>query len=193
LNQNWPVSVALNIFTGGHGPRPRLYRCYRTNDYAVPVDDHPPSLSVREDRLLPHIDACLSQVFAPEQIDVTAQRVVDADAEANGEGPAVKRARAAVADCDRWISKYLDGLEAGIPADVIASRIAAAQREKTATKEVVSTAPPVPEPLTFGEVVETLKMLRALPELLENIDQAERAALYQSLDVNVRYRRVEGR
>jgi hypothetical protein len=60
----------------------------------VPVDDHPPSLSVREDQLLPHIDAWLSQVFAPEQIDVTAQRVVDADAEANGKGPAVKRARA---------------------------------------------------------------------------------------------------
>ena len=25
-----------------------LYRCYRSNDYAVPVGDHPPSLSVHE-------------------------------------------------------------------------------------------------------------------------------------------------
>ena len=170
-----------------------LYRCCRTNDYAVPVDDHPPSLSVREDRLLPHIDAWLSQVFAPDQIAVTAQRVVAADAEVNREDPAVHRARAAVVDCDRRTAKYLDGLEAGIPADVIASRIASAQREKAAAKEVVLTAPPVPEPLLFGEVVETLKMLRALPELLENIDPAERAALYQSLGLNVRYRRVEGR
>jgi hypothetical protein len=89
---------------------------------------------VRDDRLLPHVDAWLSQVYAPDQIAVTAQHVVDANAEANREDPAVKRARAAVADCDRRISKYLDGLNAGIPADVIASRIAAAQREKAATK-----------------------------------------------------------
>jgi hypothetical protein len=35
-------------------------------------------------------------------------------------------------------------------------------------------------------------MLRALPELLESIDQAERATLYRSLGLSVRYRRVEG-
>jgi hypothetical protein len=169
-----------------------LYRCYRTNDYAVPVDGHPPSLSVREDRLLAHIDAWLSKIFAPDQVVVTAQQVVDADAEANREGPAVTRARAAVADCDRRISKYLDGLEAGIPADVIASRIAAAQREKAAAQEVMASAPPAPEPLTFDEVVETLTMLRSLPELLDKIDQAERAGLYQSLGLTVRYRRVDG-
>ena len=40
------------------------------------------------------------------------------------------------------IAKHLDGLEAGIPADVIASRIAAAQREKAAAEAVLATAPP---------------------------------------------------
>ena len=169
-----------------------LYRCYRTNDYAVPFNDHPPSLSVREDRLLPHIDAWLSQVFAPGQIAVTAQRVVDADAEATREDPAVARARATVRDCDRKISRYLDGLEAGIPADVIASRIAAAQREKAAAEGVLASAPPPPQPLTFEEVVETLGTLSSLPELLDKVDQAERAALYRSLGLSARYRRVDG-
>ncbi|MGH9106353.1 MAG: recombinase family protein, partial [Acidimicrobiales bacterium] len=156
-----------------------LYRCYRTNDYAVPVQDHPPSLSVREDRLLPHVDAWLSRVFAPAQIGVTAKRVVDADAEATREDPAVARARATVRDCDRRISRYLDGLEAGIPADVIASRIAAAQREKAAAEKVLASAPPPPQPLTFEEVVDALGTLSLLPELLDDIDQAERAALYR--------------
>ena len=35
-------------------------------------------------------------------------------------------------------------------------------------------------------------MLRSLPELLEKIDQAEGAALYQSLGLTVGYRRVDG-
>ncbi len=34
--------------------------------------------------------------------------------------------------------------------------------------------------------------LRSLPELLDKIDQAEHAALYWSLDLSVRYRRVDG-
>jgi hypothetical protein len=152
-----------------------LYRCYRTNDYTVPANDHPPSLSVREDRLLPHVDAWLSRVFAPEHIAETARQVVDADAEANREDPAVTSVRAVVADCNRRISKYLDGLEAGIPADVIASRIAAAQREKAAAEEVLASAPPPPQPLTFDEVVEKLTTLRSLPEVLDKIDQAEHA------------------
>ena len=45
--------------------------------------------------------------------------------------------------------KHLDGLEAGIPAEVIAPRIAAAQREKAAAEAVLATAPPRPKPLHF--------------------------------------------
>src|ERR1019366_7836964 len=109
------------------------------------------------------MDASSQTTTSPrDQIAVTAQQVVNADAEANREDPAVHRARVAVADFDRRISKYLDGLEAGIPAEVIASRIAAAQREKASAKEVVSTAPPAPRPLVFGEAVEALKILRPL-------------------------------
>jgi hypothetical protein len=45
----------------------------------------------------------------------------------------------------------------------------------------------------MDEVVEALTMLRTVPELLDKIDQAERATLYQSLGLSVRCRRVEGR
>jgi hypothetical protein len=49
---------------------------------------------------------------------------------------------------------------------------------------------PAPKPLTFDQVIETLIALHDLPELLERIDQADRAALYQALGLTVRYRRV---
>jgi len=97
-----------------------LYRCYMSKDYPVPVNNHPPSLSVREDRLLPHIDSWLGKMFAPERIAATAREVVQADAEGHREDPAVVRARAALMECERKLAKHLDGLEAGIPAEVIA-------------------------------------------------------------------------
>ncbi|MGH9107268.1 MAG: zinc ribbon domain-containing protein [Acidimicrobiales bacterium] len=167
-----------------------LYRCSRSNDYAAPLNNHPPSLSVREDRLLSHVDGWLSEIYAPERIAATAREVVEADASANREDPAITRARATMIECERKLAKHLDGLEAGIPADIIASRIAAAQREKAAAEAVLALAPPAPKPLTFDEVVEALTMLRNLPELLEVIEQADRAGLYQALGLTVRYRRV---
>jgi hypothetical protein len=46
---------------------------------------------------------------------VTARQVVEADAGVNREDAAVTRARTMIADCDRRILRYLDGLEAGVP------------------------------------------------------------------------------
>ena len=60
----------------------------------------------------------------------TAAQVVEADADGHREDPAVVRARATLVECERKQAKHLDGLEAGIPAEVIAPRIAATQREK---------------------------------------------------------------
>lgn len=94
-------------------------------------------------------------------------------------------------ESERKLAKHLDRLEAGIPAEIVATRIAAAQREKAAAQAVLATVLPAPEPLTLDEVVETLSTLRNLPELLEVIEQADRAALYQALGLTVFYRRVD--
>jgi hypothetical protein len=88
------------------------------------------------------------------------------------------------------LSKHFDGLEAGIPAYVIDSRIAATQREKSAAESVLATAPPAPKPLSVDEVVETLTALRDLPELLGRVEQADRADLYKALRLTVRNRRI---
>ena len=167
-----------------------LYRCRMSSDYASPLKDHPPCLSVREDRLLAHIDQWLSKLFTPENIEATATSIVTADSEDRREDPEVARARIAVIECERKLAKHLDGLEAGIPAEVIAPRIAAAQREKGAAEAVIASAPPTPQPLIRDEVIETLSMLRDLPELLGAVEQADRAALYQALGLRVTYRRV---
>ena len=167
-----------------------LYRCRVSSDYASPLKDHPPCLSVREDRLLVHIDQWLSKLFTPENIEATAASIVTADSEDRREDPEVARARITLVESERKLAKHLDGLEAGIPAEVIAPRIAATQREKAAAEAVLASAPPTPQPLTLDEVIETLSMLRDLPELLGAIEQADRAALYQALGLHVTYRRV---
>jgi hypothetical protein len=165
-----------------------FYRCRVSSDY--PVNDHPRTLAVREDRLLPHVDAWLCDLFSADRIEATAAQIVVEDSLGHREDPAITRARATLTECERKLSKHLDGLEAGIPAEVIASRIAATQREKTAAESVLATVPPTPQPLHFEQVLDTLTALRNLPGLLDRIEQADRAALYQALGLTVRYRRI---
>ena len=136
-----------------------FYRCKASTDYPVTADNHPPSLAVREDRLLPHVDAWLTELFAPERIAATAMEIVDADKERHSEDPAVLRARRAVTECERKLARYIDGLEAGISAAVIAARVEATQREKETAERLLATAPPALQPLTLDEVVETLTAL----------------------------------
>ena len=73
---------------------------------------------------------------------------------------------------------------------MIGSRIASAQREKEAGHGVLAGAPSAPEPLGLDEVLETLKALRDLLELLATVDQADRAALYQALGLTITYRQL---
>ena len=129
----------------GNTVRGRLaHRCRARSDYTSPLKDHPPCLSVREDRLLVHIDQWLSKLFTPENIEATAASIVTADSEGRRGDPEVARARITLVESERKLAKHLDGLEAGIPAEVIAPRIAATQREKAAAEAVCRRSPNSP-------------------------------------------------
>ena len=69
-----------------------FYRCKVSADYPVLVHHHPRSLAVREDRLLPHVDAWLRELCAPERLEETASEIVRADARGHRKDPAVTRA-----------------------------------------------------------------------------------------------------
>ena len=124
-----------------------MNRCKAGSDYLAAVEDHRRTLGVREDRLLPHVDAWLCELFGPERIEKTASEIVHADAQGHREDPAVTRARKSLTECERKLGKHLDGLEAGIPADFIAARIAATQPVKSAAESVLATAPAAPQAL----------------------------------------------
>ena len=76
-----------------------FYRCKVSSDYPVTVNQHPRSLAVREDRLLPHVNAWLCELFAPERIEATATQIVEVDSQGHREDPAVTRARKTLTEC----------------------------------------------------------------------------------------------
>jgi hypothetical protein len=78
---------------GSHTRGLPFYRCRIGAGYPVGPAGHPPSLAVREDRVLGHLDRWLAELFSPERVEEIARQVAEADASGHGEDPAVTRAR----------------------------------------------------------------------------------------------------
>ncbi len=74
------------------------YRCRIKDDY--PGIDHPRSLSVREDQLLPTIDQWLGQLFDEEHLDATIDTLAAVDLHKSTSTEELE-ARSVIADCDK--------------------------------------------------------------------------------------------
>lgn len=79
------------------------YRCRYGAEYALANEvDHPKTVNVREDHVLPALDAWLAEAFAPGQLETTLAALTQADhTAAEAAAARTARARQAVADCDR--------------------------------------------------------------------------------------------
>jgi hypothetical protein len=128
------------------------YRCRYPSEYAATKElDHPRNVFVREDAIVPKLDAWIATMFDPTNLDATcdalamAQEVDDA---------AIARAAAArrkIADCDDRLSKYRNALEAGADAAIVGGWIAEVRAERERAEADIEGAKPA-EPITRDEV-----------------------------------------
>lgn len=177
---------------GNHARGHAFYRCRLTSgDYAAPPANHPPSLSIREDRLLPVLDGWLIDLFDPQRIDETAAAIVAADDGRNSVDPAVRRAERQIEDNKQKLKQYLAALDAGMDPALVATRTKAAQAEIEAAEVVLRRGTSPRTTLTVEVVAEQLHELRHVPELLNEADPPTRAAIYSSLDLHLAYRRCD--
>jgi hypothetical protein len=175
---------------GNHARGLAFYRCRLTSgDYAAPPVNHPRTIAVREDRILPVLDQWLAGMFSPDRIGDVASRIVAADRIGVGEDRAADAARRTIAAARRKLDSYLAALEAGMDPELVTSRTKAAQAEIAAAQAVLDGAQATRPALTKGEVVEVLAAVAQVPDLLQNADIELRADLYRSLGLQLAYRR----
>jgi hypothetical protein len=92
-----------------HG-RP-YYRCKFPDDYGIDAHDHPKSVYVKEEAVLPGLDGWLAGLFDDEHLDHTCEVLAgaaepDPDYEARQNDLDAK-----VRDCDRRLARYREALE----------------------------------------------------------------------------------
>lgn len=163
------------------GRPPRiLYRCEFPAHRSLPSDQqHPPTVYVREDAILPKLDAWLAEIVTPEALAAAQEPPA-------GTLSAESATRAAIADCDLRISRLLASVESGIGHDLVAPRVIKLRNERDRLEATLSDRSAW-RPLSAGEIRALADALGGLVKALEQASPADRAAVYRELDLKLSY------
>jgi site-specific DNA recombinase len=165
------------------------YQCTYRGDY--PGDEnHPQSLFVAEDRILPAVDGWPSELTSPERIDVTVAAILETDSHRAAEDPELRRAVRQAAAARKKIGQYLEALEAGMDPKLVTERTRVAQVELATAQAVIDMYEPSGRSLLSGdEVHRLLEGVGGLTTLLAEADTNERQRVYRAAGIYLRYQR----
>jgi site-specific DNA recombinase len=163
------------------------YRCKFAGEYALATEiGHPRSVNLREDDLLPELDAWLAGIFGEDGLDNTCAAM----AAAAGIEPAIDTSaiKAAIRECDRKLERYRRALEAGTDPSIVAAwikqvtkerSVAEAQRHEAQLRMVGTISP--------AELRAELEAIGGLLPLLVQSDPALKATFYEEIGLEGTY------
>ncbi len=103
-------------FNNGHSS----YRCRYTQEYArAAALDHPPTLYIREDAVVPPLDAWIAKVFEPGRLARTLHELQRSQEGTLATALELEVARITIADCDRRIAHYRADLDRGTDPELV--------------------------------------------------------------------------
>ena len=168
------------------------YRCVYRNEY--PGDDnHPRSLFVAENRILPPLDDWLRAISARNLEDTVAEMIEHA-ADDNNQPPEVRRAHAIANEAQTKLDRYMDAVEKGMDPTLYVERSRTAQRELAAARALIDSHPENDDvPPTKEQLRGLLERLGDVVGLLRHAEADERRQFYQELGLCVSYHRLGDR
>jgi site-specific DNA recombinase len=164
------------------------YRCRYPAEYALTNDvDHPKTIYVRQDEIVPALDRWLSTVFDPANIEETCALLAAAN---DADQPTASRAQEAaavkLAQCDQRLDQYRKALDSGADPAVVAGWIGDVQRERSAAERVLATRDAT-RPITRDDIRRMVDAVEDKVQLLADADATTKAALYGSLGISLCY------
>ncbi len=142
---------------------------------------------MREDAILPALDAWLATLFDPTNLDATC------DALAEASRPAIARQRRAratltarLSELERRLSRYREALAGNGDATEIAGWIAETQRERDDVRYRLESTAPTDE-LSRDEARELVESFEDINRVIAEADPADKAALYKELGIDLTY------
>jgi site-specific DNA recombinase len=163
------------------------YRCLYPEQYAQANRVHHPSgIYLREDALVPALDAWLAKTFAPHRLDETIAAMVAASTVDNDADALTVTHAAQLADCERKLAQYRALLDEGTDPALVAGWIREIEVARSHIKAQARTTEKQ-APLSAEELAETVRALGEIVQVLADADPADKILLYQALGLRLEY------
>jgi site-specific DNA recombinase len=163
------------------------YRCVFPAEYALANKiDHPKSVYVKESAIVPKLDAWLTQLFDPDNLDATVAALADvgqADEEAEARAEAARRK---LVDCDDRLGKYRAALDSGADPAVVAGWMAEVQGERLQAEAELAVSA-ASQPMSEEELRLLVQCLGDMTQVLAEADPRDKAQVYSELGISVTY------
>ena len=163
------------------------YRCRFPRDWA-PVEgmDHPPTVYVREDAIVPRLDEWIAGLFAPENLDETCRALVVAGGTREVDHARLEAAQRKLADCDKRLVGYRKALDDGADPVIVSGWINETQGERLRAENELAAAQPAGA-VSEREIRTLVDSLGDVAAVLADADPKLKAQLYEDLGIDVRY------
>lgn len=162
------------------------YRCRMRDEY--PGLDHPRSLSVREDQLLPTIDRWLCQVFDDDNIDDTITTLANVEIDDLNTAEELETRRM-IKDCDKRIANLEIACESTTDPDTIAGFARRVERIRAERKaaELRLRRLTTGRGMTEDEIRDVVQNLADAVALLSAASPEDRRRVYEAAQLEVLY------
>ena len=163
------------------------YRCKVPSEYALANKvDHPPTIYVREDHVVPALDTWIAGIFDPANLDQTVATLVEAQGPSDVDHARTAAARAQLEDTNTKISRLVAAIEAGSPIDLVGDRLQQLRATKALAERELRLARPARQ-LTEDAVRDLVAHLGPINTVLAEADPEAKALLYNELGLELNF------
>ena len=160
------------------------YRCQLR--HPDDTDDHPATVYVKEEALLPGLDGWLGELFDPDHLDQTCQTLADAAQPDPDEAARRDQLRQRISDLDRELDSYRSIVRTEPDAGATVGRwIAQTSQERRRLQTLLGDKPTTR--LTKDDIKALVAGLRDITATLAAADPADKAAVYTEMGIEVTY------
>ena len=160
------------------------YRCTFREQYAQKKGlEHPRTVYLREDKVVPALDEWLARLFYPAHLEETCAQLAGAY-EQHEDTARAEQARQTIADCDRRLAQYRSALDAGADAATVAGWMTEVTAERNRADRALRAASPDEAP-TATQLRDLIEGLGDMVAVLANTNPARRTELYEALGLRL--------
>ncbi len=162
------------------------YRCFAKSlaPGSIALADHPKTVNLRESHLIRPLNGWLAMLFNRDNRAETVTALLEAQSDDSGFRREALRRR--VTDAEAKLVRHRAAIEAGVDPLALVDAMNAAQAEKARAQVELDTIPK-PVLVTAIEINKLIDSLGDVAAVLNAGAEADQAALYEALNVEIRY------